>query len=160
MKRHDGYCLSFDGDDDYVDCGARAEFDLTGALTIEAWVQPERPTHGEPGIFGKHFSNYLMTLYRDGKAYWYITAGGNHAASVISIGVWQHLAGTFDGKTIKLYVNGKLAKSSASKFPEARPGNHFAIGCVFGDPANPDPAMVSTQFFPGKIDELRVYRAP
>ena len=31
---------SFDGVDDYVDAGNRASLNITGAITIEAWVQP------------------------------------------------------------------------------------------------------------------------
>ena len=38
ITRRSGYCLEFDGIDDYVDCGHGASLDLTGAVTLEAWA--------------------------------------------------------------------------------------------------------------------------
>lgn len=36
-----GNALSFDGVNDYVDCGNDASLDITTAITIEAWVYPK-----------------------------------------------------------------------------------------------------------------------
>ena len=37
-----GQALRFDGRDDYVDCGGPEGLQLSGDLTIEAWVRPNR----------------------------------------------------------------------------------------------------------------------
>ncbi len=44
VKVHDGYALSFDGKDDYVDAGGHASLvGITGDLTIEAWAMKASP---------------------------------------------------------------------------------------------------------------------
>ncbi|NOX55928.1 MAG: LamG domain-containing protein [Planctomycetes bacterium] len=158
VKRGDGFCLRFDGEDDYVNCGNRPSLDLHEAVTLEAWVYPEGPVAGEPGIVGKHFSSFLLTYYTNGKAYWYITEGSNSCRAVLAPGAWHHLAGTFDGSTLCLYIDGKLVDSRPSKHAKIAGTGNFLIGCVVGDPSAKDPAYTRTSHFPGKIDEVRVYR--
>ena len=108
--------LVFDGENDYVDCGAGASLDLRKAATVEVWVKPETDPLVEVGIAGKHFSNYALTLYR-GAYWWYISSGSNQVKSAARIGAWQHVVGTFDGQDMKLYVDGKLATARKSKLP-------------------------------------------
>ena len=40
-----GKALDFDGGNDYVDCGNDASFDITDALTVEAWVKKDTTTN-------------------------------------------------------------------------------------------------------------------
>jgi len=40
-----GSALKFDGKDDYVNCGNGASLNITGAITIEAWVNPLSSSH-------------------------------------------------------------------------------------------------------------------
>jgi len=158
VKRARGFCLQFDGIDDYVDCGNRPALDLRETITVEAWVYPETRVTGEPGILGKQFSSFLLTYYADGQCWWYINEGGNHVAAPLSIGTWHHVVATFDGNNLRLYVDGKLASMTSSKFRSINQGGKFYLGCVIGDPSAPDPFYMNTKFFPGMIDEVRVYR--
>lgn len=152
-----GSCLEFDGIDDYVDCGGAPSLDLRGTVTIEAWVYPERRVTGEPGILGKHFESYLLSYYADGKCWWYVSGGGNNAKGLLTADSWHHLAGVFDGTSMTLYIDGSAADSHSSKASQIKPGQHFLIGAVLGDASATDPAYVRTAYFPGKIDEVRVY---
>jgi len=150
-----GFALRFDGQDDYVDCGKGESLDLTGPLTLMAWAMPTAANRGEPGIAGKFFTSYAMTYYGD--AFFYISSGGNKAHGPTKVNEWSHLAGTFDGKTLRFYVNGIEVDSSPTRFDAVNPGNSFYIGCIFGDPTSPDAALRNTSFFPGLIDDVRVY---
>ena len=47
-----GWALRFDGANDYVDCGSGASLDLTGPVTLQAWLMPTAANRGEPGIAG------------------------------------------------------------------------------------------------------------
>jgi len=152
----DGYALRFDGKDDYVDCGNGPSLDISGPVTLEAWIYPESLPRPEAGIAGKFFGSYLLTQ-TERSVWWYITNGANHLHSPIKIGAWQHIAATFDGKTMRLYVDAKPDSVRQSKFETVNKGGNFMIGCVAGDPTATDPAYRGTTYFKGMIDEVRVY---
>ncbi|MCC6446277.1 MAG: LamG domain-containing protein [Armatimonadetes bacterium] len=157
VRQGSGYCLEFDGIGDFVDCGSPPALDLRKQATLEAWVHPRSRVQGEPGILGKHFESYLLSYYADGKCWWYISGGGNSAKSLLTPGSWHHLTGTFDGRTLTLYVDGRPVSARASKAAVIEAGKRFFIGCVAGDPEADDPAYTRTAYFPGKIDEVKVY---
>jgi hypothetical protein len=109
-----GMALSLDGVDDYVDCGTAANFDITEQITLAAWVNTDDAGNGQhnPYItkgdqtYGlKHASNNSMEFF--------IYEGGWHTlqSSVDDSfnGVWHHVAGTFDGTQLKLFIDGGLA---------------------------------------------------
>lgn len=155
VRSGDGYALQFDGNDDYVDCGSGASLDLAGPLTLQAWVRPTAANRGEPGIAGKFFESYALTYY--GNAYFYISSGGNSASGPLPPGTWSHVAGTFDGQTMRFYANGVETSAHPSRFDTVKRGGRFYLGCVVGDAAATDPALRDTFFFPGLIDDVRVY---
>ena len=150
-----GYALKFDGVDDYVDCGTGKSLDITGPLTLQAWVQPTAVNQGEPGIVGKFYESYCMTYY--GNGLFYISSGGNNVRGPLQMHQWTHLAGAFDGTTLRLYVNGQEAGNQKSKFQTVEHGKNFLIGCIIGDPASQDINLRNTAFFPGLIDGVRVH---
>jgi hypothetical protein len=71
--------------------------------------------------------------------------GANADGGSISTGSWQHVVGTFDGSSLRLYKNGSLVAGpkSASPATSANPGGW--IGSFSG-----------LQFFNGDIDEVRI----
>ncbi len=160
VKNKTGFCLEFDGQTSVVDCGDSPSLDVTDKFTLEAWVFPTASAKAEPGILGKQFDRFLLTYYTDGQCYFYVGAGGNNAQAPISVGVWQLITATFDGKTQNLYINGRLMNSHASRFPAAPKGGNFTIGCVAGNPSADDPNYRNTAHFEGMIDEVRVYNRP
>jgi len=150
-----GFALQFDGVDDYVDCGNGRSLDLRGPLTLMAWAMPTGANRGEPGVAGKFFNSYAITYYGD--MYFYISSGGNKAHGPSKVNEWSHFVGTFDGKTLRFFVNGVEVNSAPSQYESVNHGNNFYIGCVFGDPASRDVALRNTSFFQGLVDDVRVY---
>jgi len=157
VKSGSGHALRFDGVDDYVDCGNRASLDIRGPVTLSAWVRPMTASAQEPGVVGKYFESYALTLYRGG-CWWYISGGGNNAsAPLCKTGLWHHVAGTFDGEWMRLYVNGYEVAKNKSKANTVNAGKSFLMGRIVPDPDAHDAASQARGHFQGLLDDVRVY---
>jgi hypothetical protein len=153
-----GYALEFDGQKSYVDCGSARQLDIRGQITVMAWVCPAQiQVAPEPGIVGKQFSSFLLSYYRNHSVYWYINEGGNNVSAAAQPAVWSQVAGTFDGTTLALYVDGELACKNLSKHGLINGGGNFCIGAVFARAPAPGPERPLEAGFKGLIDEVKVY---
>lgn len=160
VRAGDGHALEFDGVTTFVDCGNSPSLDLREAMTLMAWVCPAgRQTTAEPGLLGKQFGRFLLTFHADTDLYWYVNwgDGGSYARTPLLTGRWSHVAATFDGKTLRLFVNGKLASSSPIKTPTVNAGKNFVIGSVVGEPDAKDTFFTATAPYRGHLDDVRVY---
>ena len=151
VRNGKAHALEFDGVDDFVDCGAGASLDLREHASMVAWVWPEPQTKaGEPGIVGKAYESYVITQYRE-RAWTYISGGGNNAKAALPFGRWHHVASTYDGKMLRLYVDGELrASTPLERVIDA--GGHFWMGRSDGELR-----YTRDTHFRGKITEVRVY---
>jgi hypothetical protein len=70
-----------------------------------------------------------------------------YGAAQLAASTWTHLAMTYDGATLKIYVNGTLATSTPQSGTMTASTNALQIG---GD-------TTYGQYFKGLIDEVRVY---
>jgi hypothetical protein len=105
--------LDFDGDGDYVDCGnPDSVFDITGELTVAAWVNIRSlPTGWSPAVVkGENAwrisTNNTQTSFHFGINYWETANYAVNGSIEVSMNEWHHVCGTFDGTTIALYVDG------------------------------------------------------
>ena len=101
------------GDADGLIVSDEGELAPKQGLTVEAWVKPERLpgymgvlTRDSGGRYNFHVSGtglyFNMLMAREGGTAW----GRLTVGSVLVLGKWQHLAATYDGEAIRLYVNG------------------------------------------------------
>ena len=110
--------LAFDGDGDHVAVPAARALAFSRGLCVEAWVRPGRKD-GELWRFpvvSCHGAATGFELRANGtKAGFLATANRQHYDVETDSGLaperWAHLAGTFDGHTVSLYVNGVLKAS-------------------------------------------------
>ena len=146
-----GRALSFDGDDDLVTVPDSASIDLTTGMTLEAWVKPEAATDWRTVIFKESAGHSAYALYANGEtdvpSVYLGGVSGALGTSELDPGKWAHLAATYDGANLRLFVNGTPAGAlphegdlSATDGPLTFGGNH-----VWGE------------HFRGLIDEVRVY---
>jgi glucose/arabinose dehydrogenase len=145
-----GSALQFDG-------SARAavsdspSLDLTEALTLMAWVRPAAlSTYWNDVIIKEEGAYYLLADTPDGNP----AAGGTfhpfgplHGAGSLPLNQWTHLATSYDGAFIRLYVGGVQVASQALTGPIDTTNLPLSIGGHSTDGA----------FFTGTIDEIRIY---
>lgn len=151
--------LDFDGTDDYVEVLDSANLRITDEITIEAWIKPDTIATGDYyTIVSKYIGQgYYLRIWGDTSARAYVQFmakdGLQTDTPIIQTGAdnWYHIAGTYDGTVLKIYVNGILVKSYAVLFPGPIPSTAgFPLGIG---------AWSSTHGWPfdGIIDEVAIY---
>ncbi|MBI4026269.1 MAG: hypothetical protein HY360_14880 [Verrucomicrobia bacterium] len=148
-----GLALQLNGVNGWVEIPATRSLDLTDQITVAAWIRPEGIPVGDAGIAGKAYDSFVLTYYINGNCYWYIGGGPQNCSAPLSLNSWQHVAGTFEGKVMKLYVNGRLAGQGATKEPKIPSGKEFFMGKSDGDVR-----YTQNSYFKGRISDLKVYR--
>jgi chitodextrinase len=148
-----GKGLSFNGTNATVRIPDDPGLHLSTAMTLEAWVNPSAVTSAWRDVIYKGNDNYFLmgTTSQSGRP----SVGGifgtanvnNYGLSTLALNTWSHLAGTYDGTTLRLYVNGTQVASTPRTGLIASSTNPLEIGgdSIFG------------QYFTGLIDEVRVY---
>ena len=61
VRQGGGFAISLDGVDDYVEFAGDPPLDLTGPVSIEAWIKPTRAAEGMSTILGQDLHSYLLT---------------------------------------------------------------------------------------------------
>jgi len=152
----EGYALSFDNIDDYVDCGSDDSLDITGEYTLEAWIYPTKLS-GFYSVMGKAEGGTANTTLwlehrQGGNIYFggYTSEGETcyiHIDNRIVANQWQHLVGTKSSTQMKIYLNGIEIKSQDISCVPLTNNASVAIGRR-GELGN---------YFNGLIDEVRIY---
>jgi uncharacterized repeat protein (TIGR01451 family) len=148
-----GAALSFNGSNARVTVPDAASLRLAGAMTLEAWVNPSAIANRWQDVVYKGNDNYYLMATSTNSSR---PVGGGIvsgttteaiAPTTLAVNTWSHLAVTFDGSTIRLYVNGTQVSSATRTGTLASSNNPLQIGGdgIFG------------QYFSGRIDEVRVY---
>ncbi len=152
-----GKGLLFDGEDDYVNVPTTTSDELNPAesLTLECWVylnEVASSSHN-PHLISR-FNCYSLTVGANGLATAYIqndegdwfSEGGT---TTITTNKWYHLAATYDGSNLRVFVNGELEGTTMAYDTMARTTLNFRIGARN--------AYVTTTNTNGIIDEARVW---
>ena len=159
-----GKALKFNGDGDQVLVPHDDALNIQGELTVEAWVFPEGWNPDLNAIAqkwedGSNRRQYQATIYTQ-KNWWYVSDAGSNwprAEGVIPIPIneWTHIAGTYDGKKLRSYTNGKFDVELD------QPNGIFAsdIPVVIGGygPTTPECTYGQNRHFKGIIDEVRFW---
>src|SRR5882672_9206645 len=147
-----GNALAFNGTSARVTVPNAASLQLTTGMTLEAWVFPTAALTGWQAIVDKTVDGYYLMASTDQNrpAAGGTWVGGNqntYGPSVLAVNAWTHLAATFDGATVRLFVNGVQVASQAQTTALASTTGTLQIG---GD-------SYPNEFFAGRIDEVRIY---
>lgn len=154
--------LLFDGDIDCVFVDSESINNDYSAITLECWAFINALDDSWNRIISLDdmpTNENVVTLYYDdddNQHGFFVRASGKSTDAAkdliqedIPIGEWLHLVGTWDGKTVKYYVNGKLEITHSISGTIKGGGLFLGIGDR-SDASNGDTVQ-------GLIDEVRIY---
>lgn len=154
-----GKALSFDGVDDYVEVSDSSTLDITGSITIEAWVKADSfPAWArilEKGGYATGTGYGLVLLGDTGKVRFEHNSGGAtfeyvDGITVLSAGVWYHVVAVFDGNAAYIYINGVLDNSGMWNYnTNSSASYNLKIGRGSVDEQD--------KLWDGLIDEVRIH---
>ncbi len=125
-------------------------------FTLEAWIRPAA-VQSASYLAKTEQSDYALDL-QNGVPGFHAHLGGTYSSAIakdltVAPEVWTHVAGVFDGQTMKLFVNGKLVASTPAKGPRKPNTLPLYVG------ADPDAKSQPGRFFKGQMDEVRISRS-
>ena len=155
-----GQALSFNGVGDYVEVDSDSSI-MPAMLTIEAWIQPGK-TGTRQSIVSKWDgfgdASYSLELTSTDKFLFYLHNGTTTQSitgtTIVTIGTWYHVVGTYDGSKASLYVNGNLEAGPTTLVP---PMTDSSVPLRIGASAKKDPYPIYCAF-KGLIDEVRIWK--
>ena len=149
-----GNALSFNGTNSTVRVADSASLDLTTAMTLSAWIRPTASQSGWRTILQREVDAYFLNagnsdgpLRPSGGG----TLGGStqylSGPTANPVNAWTYVALTYDGATLRVFVNGTQVASRATTGAIQTTNNPLWIGgnSPYGE------------YFQGLIDEVRVY---
>lgn len=127
-----GTAVSFNGSDGAMTVADANALRLNGAFSIEMWVKLDAFTHTWPGLLAKGSASsangYLIYFKPDGR----MVFKRNNVEAATSPGAltsgFNHFVVTYDGGTVRWYVNGALQTTKAATFPTNNGTDAFVVG--------------------------------
>lgn len=117
-----GKAIFFDGKSSYVEVADSKSLDMDEGITIEAWINAESFPGDYPRIVMKGYGTaYELDAKNTSSIDWEANVGAWHECNsgnnTIKLKQWHHIAGTFDGKAMKIFIDGaeKIACAYAGK---------------------------------------------
>ena len=149
-----GGALSFNGSSSRVTVADAAALHLSTAMTLEAWVKPSAAGSADwqAIIYKAYDAHFLATLPGAASV---PTAGGTVAGGLVQVtspsglpaNTWTHVATTYDGATLRLFVNGAQVASqpATGRLDDSSSPVEIGGSAIDGGP------------FAGLIDDVRIY---
>jgi hypothetical protein len=147
-----GAALNFDGTNDYVVVPHNATFNFTSNFTLSMWFKPNSTGQTQKYLMGKGNSYAIIYEFVDNQVEFSSNAftGDNprtNSQMPLADVLWHHITYTYDGATLKGYMDGIQVVSQPKAFTLTANALDMYIGA-----ANPLGNYVG-----GSIDEFRVW---
>ncbi len=150
-----GDALQFDGSNDRVVVPYNSLLDLPTGLTISLWVKADA-WNGTSQLFGRVTDEHyrICSLFGVGSElrFWLEEKGQDRRSVSISApptNEWHHVAATWNGTTMQLFLDGDLKASDAALV--TMPPTPIALGIGARDNST------YPEYFDGTLDEIRLY---
>ncbi|MDD4531684.1 MAG: prepilin-type N-terminal cleavage/methylation domain-containing protein [Candidatus Pacebacteria bacterium] len=151
-----GSCLKFYGSNDYISLGSKNNLDYLQFLTVEAWVKPLAYNSYGRIVSNQVWSSGTWALMNSGTTgiiqFGISNQNDNritiNSISQVPLNQWSHIVGTWDGSTMKIFING-IKESEGLQTGYISSSNVITIGAgnLGGSP------------FAGVIDNIRAYNS-
>jgi PKD repeat protein len=150
-----GKALAFNGTSAWVTVNDSDSIDLKTAMTLSAWVYPTVARSDYRALLMKEASGFatyhLYSSSPDGRPSTVVNVSGAEkqliAGPQLPVNTWSHLAATYNGSVLAMYVDGKLVGT--------RP--YTGLIDVSTGPLRIGGDAIWGEYFTGYIDEVRVY---
>jgi len=144
--------LTFDGISSQVTVSNAASLNPVQTITVAAWINADN-WFSASRILEKGASDNQYALFANNSGQLEFLLAGVSSGTLLttppSAGVWHHIAGTYDGSLISLYIDGQLVAQQSASGPLAITTDQLAIG------DKPNGSVLTS--FPGLIDDVRIY---
>ncbi len=158
------FAVLLNGSSQYIDCGNDSYYNLTNNLTVEAWIYPTdfKASSTRNTIASKVYwtaSNTYGWSFRYGSSSgtleFNMSTGGNNwqnctVTGALTLNTWQHVAATYNGSAIKIYVNGLEVGSTNATASIPTTTKKLCIGAI--------DLSTDMRYMTGKIDEVRIWK--
>ncbi len=151
--------MYFDGVDDYVDIGSGTSLDAeleSTSFTISAWIKLQELDKIQT-IFSKWqetaASTVLFTVQANNRLKVKPNTGlsGFESTSALQKNKWTHVAATYDGAEVNLFIDGLPAGTTSYTLPFGTSSQPIRIGAAADDGGS------LNRFFDGQLDEVKVF---
>ena len=147
--------IVFDGVDDYVEIPYAQSLN-PNQFTVSFWAKVtggkstcsllcSRNSKALTGYFVSAYPNDKWKFFVGYSSNWGVITGPN-----VVLDTWTHIAATYDGDTLKLYVNGVLFDTLKTAYTPNLQAP-LRIGSLFGTGSGDE------NFFPGQIADVRIW---
>jgi hypothetical protein len=145
-----GGALEFDGGGDYVRIENELSFDITNHITVSAWVNISSVPVIWTAIVTKGDSAWRLSTEEANQRFHFAVTGETwvNGRRRVEVNEWHHVLGVYDGKQIRMYVDGKLDASRPWKGQIG--GNDYPV--YIGENAER-----TGRCWDGLIDDVRIY---
>ena len=141
----------------FVSVKANATLDVTDQMTFGAWVYIETPIDGgscslmtKADAYMFHMSDWSGKGYEMEPLLWPFDAWQTPISAPIQLKGWHHVMGTFDGKNLSNYIDGKFINSRAFANKITVTANDLIIG-------RDSRACCNTRRITQSIDEVMIF---
>ncbi len=144
-----GGALAFDGVDDGVVVTSGGPYDAPSALTVAAWIH-HPSLGGWRSIVDKRdgfADGYDLYVNTSSRLFMRVDDHTLAGAATVADDSWHHVAGVWDGSSIRLYVDGQLDADAAVGSVSVDTVADLQIGR----------GRSLTNLFAGLLDDLRIY---
>jgi len=142
--------IDLDGADDFIAIPDSPNLQFDQAITIAAWIQSDRVASA--GTVLSQGDDVQLRVFPDKLRFRISVDTGTELQSAFNFvnATWYHLVGTYDGRVMRLFVDGiEIGAVQAVGIPLNASGADWAIGRRSGTNA--------ANLFDGRIDDVRIY---
>jgi len=156
-----GQGLKFDGVDDRIQIGSPASLDISGPMTIMAWINTKTIAVGPNDIIsnsnGAGAVQWAFEINRTAARLGYAHTGSGvmmvSSNTNLKANTWYHVAvvrtGSGSNWTATFYVNG-VSDGAPSDVSTVNTNSNISLGAISGE-------NNTIQFFDGTLDDVRIY---
>lgn len=156
-------CLTFDGTDDWINCGSDSSLDLYSEFTVEAWI---KITGSRQAVYScpimKGLTSWMFKIESEGNKNHNICFAGRKSDDsdwlfwlkvIYNIDEWFHMTGTFSSSQgfARVYKDGIMTKKEDENIQGSTlfvpADTNLRIGYIW-----------ENGYFLGEIDQIRIYK--